>query len=361
MQKVAEAAGVSKSSVSLALRDDPRIALATRRRIQAVAGKLGYRKNPVVATLMAQLRVSHTPKFQANLGLINCLPERNFLERAACREYRAGICERIERAGYGVEDIWAGEPGLKVARLIQILQTRNIRGLILVGCDQQKPFFPENPEFFREFYVATVGMDRTLPLLPRAATDHFRSARSAVETCIRLGYRRPALFVSDSADKLSDRRYSSGFLAGITDGSIEAGDRIAPLFSDAPNKSLFLKWIETNKPDVVVTDRSEAMVWLDESGLSVPDDMGLLHLDWSPSQAGWAGMRPNGRMVGAAAADLVIGQINNNELGIPAHPRLVLIESDFVPGPSVKGGGAGAVELDEFRSMPVRQSVAGLG
>lgn len=361
MQKVAEAAGVSKSSVSLALRDDPRIALSTRRRIQAVAEKLGYRKNPVVATLMAQLRVSHTPKFQANLGLINCSTEKNYLDRAACREYRSGICERIERAGYGVEDIWAGEPGLKVARLIQILQTRNIRGLILAGNDQEKPFFPETPEFFREFHVAAVGMERTLPLLPRAATDHFRSSRSAVEAGIRLGYKRPALFVSDNADRISGRRYSSGFLAAVADGVVEARDRIAPLFCDAPNKSQFLKWVETHKPDVVVTDRGETMAWLEEAGMSVPDQVGLLHLDWSPQQTGWAGMRQNSRMVGAAAADLVIGQINNNEIGIPAHPRLVLIESDFVPGPSVKGGGADLVELDEFPSISARQPAVGSG
>ena len=36
------------------------------------------------------------------------------------------------------------------------------------------------------------------------------------------------------------------------------------------------------------------------------------------------------------AADLVIHQVTNNELGPPEHPKLVLIESEFVPGPSVK-------------------------
>jgi hypothetical protein len=64
-------------------------------------------------------------------------------------------------------------------------------------------------------------------------------------------------------------------------------------------------------------------------------------------------------MVGAAAADLVIGQITNNEIGIPVHPRLVLIECDFVPGPSVKGGGAELAD-DSFEDLDERRSAVGL-
>src|SRR4051794_37238614 len=91
MQRVAEAAGVSKSSVSLALRDDPRLAPETRRRVQEIASRMGYRKNPIVASLMAQLRVSHTPKFQANFALINCSSNRTIFDGPMFAEFRRGI------------------------------------------------------------------------------------------------------------------------------------------------------------------------------------------------------------------------------------------------------------------------------
>ena len=43
-------------TVSLALRRAPRISAATRERVLAAAERLGYRRNPLVAALMADLR-----------------------------------------------------------------------------------------------------------------------------------------------------------------------------------------------------------------------------------------------------------------------------------------------------------------
>ncbi|MCX7869398.1 MAG: LacI family DNA-binding transcriptional regulator, partial [Terrimicrobiaceae bacterium] len=71
MSEIARAAGVGKATVSLALRDDPRLRPETRARIQRVARELGYQRNAVVANLMAQLRASRDPKFQATLALLN--------------------------------------------------------------------------------------------------------------------------------------------------------------------------------------------------------------------------------------------------------------------------------------------------
>jgi LacI family transcriptional regulator len=56
LQAVARALGVSRSTVSLALRDDPRISDATRRRVRRAAEDLGYTANPLIATLMSTLR-----------------------------------------------------------------------------------------------------------------------------------------------------------------------------------------------------------------------------------------------------------------------------------------------------------------
>ena len=53
MKHVAAAAGVSVMTVSLALRRAPSIPAATRERVVAAAEQLGYRRNPLVAALMA--------------------------------------------------------------------------------------------------------------------------------------------------------------------------------------------------------------------------------------------------------------------------------------------------------------------
>jgi LacI family transcriptional regulator len=56
MKQVAAAAGGWVMTVSLALRRAPSISAATRERVLAAAERLGYRRNPLVAALMADLR-----------------------------------------------------------------------------------------------------------------------------------------------------------------------------------------------------------------------------------------------------------------------------------------------------------------
>lgn len=56
LQDIANALGMAKSSVSYALRNDPRIPEETRKRVQKTAQELGYKKNPLVAAWMQEMR-----------------------------------------------------------------------------------------------------------------------------------------------------------------------------------------------------------------------------------------------------------------------------------------------------------------
>jgi len=337
MQQVADAAGVSKSAVSLALRDDPRLAAETRRRVQQIAEQLGYRKNPIVASLMSQLRASQTPRFQANFALINCSANRTLFDVPAFADFRRGIRERADASGYGVEEFWAEEPGVPLGRLRQILHTRSIKGVLVATAREARPLFLGHTEFFHEFCFASVGAERTDPPLPRAANNFFRTARAAVDAAIRLGYRRPGLVLDARLDALLERRFSSGFVAALQDrASLLVGGLATPLVSASIDAIEFARWLKAEKPDVVITEQTAVMDWARGLKIAVPEDLGLIHLDWNPQLRDWAGMNQNGALVGAAAADLLIGQLVNNEIGVPDHPKLVVIESDFVGGPSVR-------------------------
>jgi len=337
MQQVADAAGVSKSAVSLALRDDPRLAAETRRRVQQIAEQLGYRKNPIVASLMSQLRASQTPRFQANFALINCSPNRQLFDAPTFAEFRRGIRERADQSGYGVEEFWAEESGVPLGRLRQILHARSIKGILVATAREARPLFLGHTEFFHEFCFASVGAERTDPPLPRAANNFFRTARAAVEAAIRLGYRRPGLVIDDRLDVLLERRLSSGFSTAMQDrASILRAGPAAPLISASLDAIEFGRWLKAEKPDVVITEQTAVLDWARGLKIAVPDELGLIHLDWNPQLRDWAGMNQNSGLVGAAAADLLIGQLVNNETGVPDHPKLVVIDSDFVAGPSVR-------------------------
>jgi hypothetical protein len=73
---LARAAGLSKATVSRALRNDPRQSGATRTRVQGLARRLGYRPHPMVTALMTQIRVGRRPRFRGLIGILDLWPER---------------------------------------------------------------------------------------------------------------------------------------------------------------------------------------------------------------------------------------------------------------------------------------------
>src|SRR3954466_4889457 len=68
---IAEQAGVSLMTVSLALRNSPRISAATRARVRRIADQLGYTADPKIADMMNYLRQRRVVKSQPVIALIN--------------------------------------------------------------------------------------------------------------------------------------------------------------------------------------------------------------------------------------------------------------------------------------------------
>ena len=53
MAEIAQRLGVASSTISRALRNDPRISFDLRKRVRTLADELGYQPNPLVSALMA--------------------------------------------------------------------------------------------------------------------------------------------------------------------------------------------------------------------------------------------------------------------------------------------------------------------
>ena len=95
MSTLARELGVSKNTVSLALRHDPQIPVATRDRVLAAAKRLGYALHPVVSHLMAQLRQSHAGAPRHTLALLNANRNRDaFRTHPTVPAYVEGVKRR---------------------------------------------------------------------------------------------------------------------------------------------------------------------------------------------------------------------------------------------------------------------------
>ena len=124
IRDVAHRAGVSHTTASLALRSDPRISAATRRKVEMAARQLDYRPHAVVADLMAQLRTLKVKADTATLGFITAWPTRDSWEKSPNhRRFFSGVKTRARELGYQIETFWLREPGMTARRIFIIISS----------------------------------------------------------------------------------------------------------------------------------------------------------------------------------------------------------------------------------------------
>ena len=98
LETIAKRCRVSKVTVSLALRDSPRISSSMRARVAEVAAELGYTPNPMVSALMTSLRSTRKTKFVCNHGFITSFPTRDgWKENPSFARYLTGANARATR------------------------------------------------------------------------------------------------------------------------------------------------------------------------------------------------------------------------------------------------------------------------
>ena len=339
LNDIARSLGYSKNTISLALRGDPQIPEITRERIRKAADKLGYQPNAVVSHLMAQLRASRTTRLQAKLALVNANREPDaFRNHPTIPTYVDGCESRAAKLGYSFDRFWLHDPTLNASRWLRIMHTRGIKGLVLVGLmdsnhlpDGMKPVWEQLP-------TVVTGVRTRDPALSFCSVDHHNLALIAVERALALGYKRPGLVLDDVIDALVERRFSAGYLTGRR--TLPRAQHM-PVFSDLSHAEkepeFFRAWLERHRPDVIFTLYNNVLAWLRAAGRRVPEDIGVIQLEWRATRPAIAGMNQHNFVTGEAAVDMVVSQIHNNETGVQEFPRATLIGATWVDGPSVRG------------------------
>lgn len=131
LRDLARMAKVSHATVSLALRNSPDVAAATRERIEQLARACGYQPDPMLRALAEYRRDKTAPPYQSTLAWINYYQNP---ADADCvgdfRLHREGAEERARELGYKLELFTPCRDRLTAPQLGKILQTRGIQGLL---------------------------------------------------------------------------------------------------------------------------------------------------------------------------------------------------------------------------------------
>ena len=332
---VALAAGVSRSTVTRALRDDPQISAAERARIHALAQKLGYRPNPLVTALMTQLRTGKPATFRGTLGyVVFGWDEAAWRANPDQRAMFEGAQNRATELGYRVE-LHVHEPArMSARRLSGLLVARGIQGLLLPAPSRHEidPPLLQWPKFA----LATLGFRLGGPGLHFTANDHFASTWSLLHNLEGRGYRRPGLLLDTTVESLTSFRIEGAF-AAFQSHHLAPADRLAPLLAPGLAPETVLAWARREKPDVVIANTPAPLASLRAAGVRVPAQTGFALLRVNQHEhPGVSGMNPRSDLVGSAGVDMVTAQINRSETGMPANQRGLLVESDWHEGATLR-------------------------
>jgi LacI family transcriptional regulator len=343
LQDVADKAGVHRSTVSLALRNNARISVEVRERVQRIARELDYRTNPLVTALMRSRRTQQAAK-DVVLAFVT-----NYSTRYGWRpphhdrpDYFPGAAARAAELGYKLEDFWLGEPGMTPARFAQILLSRGISGL-LIG--RLPPGMSEIELPWENFSAVALGLTLNQPDLHRVSEDAFASATDAMHRCIAKGYKRIGFVMSepDDSPNMGDR-----WLGAILRLQLRlAPENRIPFCEYRPPGEFtghFLRWFETNAPDVVLATHAGPLLDLfSGSKRKFSRDVELLLLNNNKLNQGFSGIHLDPGIIGSLAVDMVVGMLHRGETGLPTAPHHVLVPGCWVEAPSLKtslGGGS---------------------
>ena len=332
---LAEEAGVTQVTVSLALRNDPSISEATRQRIQQLAKDRGYIPDPALSSLIAYRQRVRPPAYHGTLAWLNLTEYKEAHENwLGWRDFLGGGRQRAEQLGYRIESVWGMEPGMSLRRIKQILKSRGTRGVVLPPTTS--PRLEQAVDIDAHSVIRIGDYSMITSDYNLVAADHRWAIERVLREVEQRGYKRPGYVTYQDFERRINLTYLSTYLGWRhTQTKLKLQQPYNPVDFD---QATFLAWYEKHKPDVLILPNNHNVIkcldWLDkELGQSAPRDYGLVFacvpLDGNNA---WAGVDEGFKTIGGRTIDFLVDMINRNEIGLPTRPTRHLIHGQWQEG-----------------------------
>jgi DNA-binding LacI/PurR family transcriptional regulator len=334
LRDIANEIGVSHVTVSLALRDDPRISATRRQEIAAAAARLGYRPDPMLASLSAYRQAKRPVEIRSTVAWINQWKNPRDLRRLQEFDaYWRGASDYAAKLGYRLDEFVIGKD-MTPARLQQILLARNVRGILIPphANDLTLPDFD-----WSQFSVVRLGISVKQARAHIVTSDQIYCAAMAFERIWERGYRRIAYVSSHPFDRNTGGNFRAGYLSA-QDVHVPLRRHLAPFVlneeSTPADVRALRRWLRAFKPDAIISALRNLPELLERADCQVPEDIGVAALSLLDGHFD-AGVDQNSAEVGRVAMATLAGLIHQNERGIPQYCRRILVEGRWVDGTSL--------------------------
>lgn len=331
IRDIAAHLGLSKSAVSLALQESPRIPETTRARVRDAALALGYRPNPVFAQMMRAVRHSGPVRTRAILGILHGFSDSHPARSVPFHgEWVAGARERAESLGYVVDEIWMTQPGMSARRLGSVLNARGISSLVIAPLPEKRRVELD----WSRFSAVTAGLFLVEPRLSRVVPNHQQAMLLCLQQLAARGYKRIGLVLEGWLEAFAAFHFASPFL--WFQHQLDRRQRIPILEAHHGVQREFRTWFRKHRPQVIIATGSECVSWLRQTGARIPEDVGVVFTQSTGAPPTFCSVDEQPRRLGAAAIDLVLSEASHGEQGIPANPKTVFTEIGWCEGSSLQ-------------------------
>lgn len=309
-------------TVSLALRNNPKISEPTRLRVREAATKLGYRPDPEIARLMTRLHGHRQAGDAPPMAIVDLSPMRlpagteNY-----CELVRRGAIARAESLGYLATCFHQLDYEGDIPRLLKVLHYRGIRGILLLP-----PLQPVElpPSLDWTGFSVIVASYAVTPLIFHRVVPH-----QFIDMCclLRLLAERGHTRIGAVFEENFEERTQFHFTAAIK--LLGHGDHILRVKNQKDlSRPEIARWLKAIRPDAIVSPfalelRAALPAHVGDHpapeviGLRAVKDRGMSYWNERPEE------------IGSDAALLLAGMIEHNETGIPESPRTSLVHGVF--------------------------------
>ena len=336
MRDIAREAGVSVSAVSLALRNSPKVSEKRRAYIEKIARQMGYVKDGRISELMEYMRAKRSDRQMQKLGVV--VPE---ISKSSLSEHSnidglvSGIEMQGRESGYEIDYFYLKDLNVTLKRLRGILQSRGIQAIVLMPFRSGVGTLDMDVS---SFCVSTAGYSIIDPIPNRACPNHLQMMDELIEQACRLGYKRLGFVMTYPRGGIGHKLFASSFLYYST--LIDESKRIPILPRRDISPENLKKWMDEHKPDAVISSGKVYRI-LKGLGYQIPKDLGFASLDVSDYPHNASGVDHRYDLVGEEALKLVISDVIHNNRGLPKEPRIVLIDSHYCEGETLRKVGVG--------------------
>jgi len=314
-------AKVSQATVCRALKNDPRISEAVRKRVREIAERLGYRPDPQVSKLLTYMRSMQEKHFQSLLGFI--LPMEPY-DNDYMRELLRGAHARASALGYVADNFPTGLDKKEVQSLNRVLRARGVEGILFMPRIAPEPA----PVGLDLTHLAAVSCASfTTPFaIHRVGSGHFENMMLVTEELRRRKCRRPGLVTWQDFDRRQRWAPRMAYYSFYHD---LVGVEPPPIFDWHEHVDVvepaFLKWFREVQPDAllvvgpVLADAVRGILARGKIRKKLPV-LGLGHVP-----KGYEGIDERPATIGSAAIDILTSHIVRNEKGWPSDVKFMSV------------------------------------